>query len=253
MQSGLFRSQALFVPVQKHSLLSPQHPTGLSPVGLFAINCKLNITRVLTRVTFNSHTGYCGCSLTGRAADCGSAGCGFKSRQSPIFYKERRPNNVKKLLKCVSALLFVGTMVAIFLFSNETAEMSAKTSSSFQRMVTERGYLTEMTKLFPVRKIAHFSIYFILGTASFFTFKLFEVKYAGITSLFACFLYACSDELHQLFVDGRGCSFFDVLIDTMGSSVAISLLLFLSGIFHCICKKVKKVFSYKKVIDRRKE
>ena len=37
------------------------------------------------------------------------------------------------------------------------------------------------------------------------------------------FLYACTDEFHQLFMDGRAGQFKDVLIDTAGGSTGILL------------------------------
>ena len=39
--------------------------------------------------------------------------------------------------------------------------------------------------------------------------------------LIFCFIYACTDEFHQLFVMGRSCEMRDVLIDTLGSFVGI--------------------------------
>ena len=44
-----------------------------------------------------------------------------------------------------------------------------------------------------------------------------------------CALYACSDELHQYFVPGRSCKFFDVCVDSTGAF--FGALLFW-GIFH---------------------
>lgn len=40
-------------------------------------------------------------------------------------------------------------------------------------------------------------------------------------SLLCTFLYACSDELHQLYVGGRAGQFTDVLIDTTGGFIAV--------------------------------
>ena len=36
-----------------------------------------------------------------------------------------------------------------------------------------------------------------------------------------CFLYSISDEIHQMFIDGRSSEKFDVLIDTIGSSFGV--------------------------------
>ena len=72
---------------------------------------------------------------------------------------------------------------------------------------------------FILRKIYHAVEYFILvfllyrafaGSFNMNTVRLFI--YPAVIS----FLYAISDELHQLFVPGRNCSIWDVLIDTFG-------------------------------------
>mgnify|MGYP003309055667 FL=1 len=36
-------------------------------------------------------------------------------------------------------------------------------------------------------------------------------------SIIICFIYACTDEIHQLYVVGRTGQFIDVLIDTIGA------------------------------------
>ena len=38
-----------------------------------------------------------------------------------------------------------------------------------------------------------------------------------------CFFYACTDEFHQLFVENRGSSFLDVLLDYTGSLLYLTL------------------------------
>ncbi|MCX5700653.1 MAG: VanZ family protein [Candidatus Omnitrophica bacterium] len=72
---------------------------------------------------------------------------------------------------------------------------------------------------FVLRKIAHMLEYLILtfllhralkGSFKISSFILF-IYPAG-----ASFLYAISDEIHQLFVPGRSCSVLDILIDTVG-------------------------------------
>jgi len=75
-----------------------------------------------------------------------------------------------------------------------------------------------------VRKAAHFAAYFILGI--FVTFALikngFKLKSFYISFLF-CLLFAISDEVHQLFVPGRGGMFKDVILDSLGSLTGIIL------------------------------
>jgi len=43
-------------------------------------------------------------------------------------------------------------------------------------------------------------------------------------ALLCVFAYACIDELHQVFVPGRGPSFGDVLLDTLGGTLGLLLL-----------------------------
>ena len=55
-------------------------------------------------------------------------------------------------------------------------------------------------------------------------------------SMLICFLYACTDEFHQLFVYGRSAEIKDVLIDSFGSLTSILLCNFIY-----LKSKIKKV------------
>jgi VanZ family protein len=85
---------------------------------------------------------------------------------------------------------------------------------------------------FPLRKAAHmteFAILFLLTTRAFRGSTPWSVKRVWGAALLFCFLYACSDEFHQHFVVGRYGSPLDVLIDTVGSGLALFWLLRRSG------------------------
>ena len=49
------------------------------------------------------------------------------------------------------------------------------------------------------------------------------VKHYGL-ALLTAFLYACTDEFHQLFISGRAGRFTDVLIDTTGAFLGLFLV-----------------------------
>lgn len=53
-----------------------------------------------------------------------------------------------------------------------------------------------------------------------------------------CALYACSDELHQYFVPGRSCRFFDVCVDSAGAFCGALLFW---GIFHLRERKRREI------------
>lgn len=85
---------------------------------------------------------------------------------------------------------------------------------------------------FIIRKSAHFIEYFILGVLSFISLR--DLRYLfkkqrmaqSVIAVSFCALYAVSDEIHQLFVEGRYGCLRDVLIDTSGSVLAVMICLF---------------------------
>ncbi|MFA8437281.1 VanZ family protein [Pueribacillus sp. YX66] len=78
---------------------------------------------------------------------------------------------------------------------------------------------------FYVRKAAHFFAYFVLGMLALHAF--IKSGLHGWRSIWCalalCVLYAITDEVHQLFIAGRAGQVRDVLIDSVGAIVGISL------------------------------
>ncbi len=157
----------------------------------------------------------------------------------------------KKLIKryaflCCSVLI----AIIIFCFSSQTATESDKES---------RGFLWELLCSIPyfaaksegarlaiidsihtlVRKTAHFSIYASLGMCviNYILTYISTKKKAFVISLLICFLYASSDEIHQLFVPGRSGEVRDVLIDTCGAIVGMCLVLLVMCVFNTLRRR----------------
>ncbi|KPL01056.1 MAG: hypothetical protein AMJ91_01815 [candidate division Zixibacteria bacterium SM23_73_3] len=69
-------------------------------------------------------------------------------------------------------------------------------------------------------KILHFIEFSVFSALLFLTFftsgKEFLKKHAFLISSLIGIAYAASDELHQRFVPGRSCEFFDFLADSLG-------------------------------------
>ena len=57
------------------------------------------------------------------------------------------------------------------------------------------------------------------------------IKYPLAMSILLSFLYACTDELHQIFVPGRSAQFRDVLIDTLGASFGATITYLIIKLF----------------------
>ncbi len=138
---------------------------------------------------------------------------------------------IRKVIKIILVLLW---MVMIFLLSNEEAVKSSKKSDgliirSVELFTGKSLSVQEKEKVlkylvFPVRKCAHLSLYLILGILVISLLREYMVIDTKLVllSLLICFLYACSDEIHQLFVPGRSGEVRDVLIDTLGACLGVS-------------------------------
>lgn len=123
-------------------------------------------------------------------------------------------------------LLLVGWMVIIFLFSSQPASVSDENNKFVVYLFNFLGLDLNSTfgalTDFIIRKAAHFSEYFILYCLFLNVIKdKKSFSRALVYSLCGVFLYACTDEFHQLFVQGRSGRFGDVLIDTMGGLTAL--------------------------------
>ena len=147
--------------------------------------------------------------------------------------------------KNIKLLLLITWMFIIFCFSAQDSNESKNTSNQVIIKTVEfikQEQLSEPEKeniiekfILPVRKSAHFFSYFILGILITLLLK----DYYNITittfiyALIFCFIYACTDEIHQLFVPGRAGQFLDVIIDKSGAFISTS-------IYQILHKMIKK-------------
>lgn len=158
----------------------------------------------------------------------------MKKRKSNIFFQ-------------ILALL---VMAAIFFFSSqsggESSGLSLKVTKLFSRILffdfssmTPEQQNIVVSGLHPfVRKLAHFSVYAVLGMCvySFIVASGFKFSAKGFIAWVCCIIYAIGDEIHQNFVPARAMQFTDVLIDSTGAllgifvtSVLIVLFMYISG------------------------
>lgn len=123
-------------------------------------------------------------------------------------------------------MLLIAWMAVIFYFSSLQGKVSDDNSKYVIYIFNLLGLnlnsiLGDMAN-FVVRKTAHFTEYFILYI---FVYNVlcynFEKEKCLWVSLIIVFLYASSDEIHQLFVQGRSSRIRDVLIDTSGGTLAM--------------------------------
>ena len=101
-------------------------------------------------------------------------------------------------------------MAVIFCFSAQAGEESSQVSNGVLEFLMKwkpiRWVLEEtpVLDLLPLRKWGHFTVYFLLGITSFGWMRQVagSLRHSVAGAAAICFLYACSDEFHQLFVPG---------------------------------------------------
>lgn len=136
--------------------------------------------------------------------------------------------------KKVFIVLTILWMAMIFYMSNQPAEISTEQSNSAINILSTLPILGNLIDIMVsngsatviVRKGAHMFSYGVISVLSFMSMYDLktDAKKIYIKSILIAFLYACTDEFHQLFIPGRSGEFRDVLIDTTGSVIAIFIV-----------------------------
>lgn len=151
-----------------------------------------------------------------------------------------------KLLLYLSIILVIIWMIIIYGFSDTSADKSNNESKSIVRYIVSvlNKDLSDIEKEKivkkynkPLRKVAHASVYFVLAcfvNSVVCVFKKNKLLMCNFICLIICFVYACSDEIHQMFVSNRSCEFTDIIIDTFGAFIGC---LFFNVIYNYIKKK----------------
>lgn len=141
-----------------------------------------------------------------------------------------------KILKPITIFSWIAVicwLILIFSFSAQPAVQSDGLSRQVTKIIleiidivipVEEIGLDQLNSI--IRKLAHFGVYLVLGVLINNAFEKSGVKdlKGFMISLLFCVLYAISDEVHQLYVPGRGAQVTDVLIDSWGAFVGINMI-----------------------------
>lgn len=143
-------------------------------------------------------------------------------------------------------------MVCIFCFSaqngTESSGLSLKVSRVFAKVIFfhfgsmdagQQNFIVSELNFF-VRKLAHFSVYTVLGMIVYTAVisSGISLKRKRLCSFAVCVLYAAIDEVHQYFIPDRSMRLRDVLIDSMGSLFGIIIISVIVIVYtHFKCKQ----------------
>ena len=181
-----------------------------------------------------------------------------------------------KIRRLISPTLLILQMCFIFIMSSFGHNSSDAQSNLFVDFIAqnfphvrhglENNLISLSTLIFLVRKTAHFTEYAILGGLFFLNLRswlksnttlvkiskpqttktvakkitLDLIKYSLFMSTLFSFLYACTDEIHQIFVPGRSAQFRDVLIDTLGASFGATITYLTIKLFAKVKARTRK-------------
>ena len=158
------------------------------------------------------------------------------------------------IFRMILIILLLCTFFIIFGFSSQNGEKSGginrkvtetilKVSSNYNKLEEgEKEVVLHRTESI-IRKIAHFSIYAVVGFLLMGLLSTYKIKdkWRIIITIIIGILYAMSDEFHQSFSPGRTPKITDVYIDTLGIILGALLVV----LIRIIYKKIKTKY-YKK-------
>lgn len=162
----------------------------------------------------------------------------------PILHKSNKSQKANKLFRWVPA---IALMLVIFILSSQPYEQQDLRpdiqSSISEQSVADRfggisfqyaGHEISIESLgvagfieFFIRKGAHFFSYGLLATLVMYALYPRKRLHRFVLAITTSFLYACSDELHQMFTPNRTAKFQDVMLDTAGAVFGAVLMVLL--------------------------
>lgn len=136
--------------------------------------------------------------------------------------------------KVVSYILLIFWLFIIYYFSNQPGDLSGDISSGIIYKTIEFIYnlfsidtsnLKEFVLVIhnPLRELMHLLEYLILSLLIVNLLKQYKAKKIIIIPVMLCFIYATTDEIHQLFVPGRTFQYLDIFMDMMGAVIGAIL------------------------------
>ena len=140
---------------------------------------------------------------------------------------------MRKKICIALSILWMGV---IFYMSNQPATISSIHSGNTISLISKLPLIGDIMEHlmsinigeFIVRKSAHMFSYCLLAILLFMSVYEKDIKKAIIVAFIGTFLYACSDEFHQLFIPGRSGEFRDVMIDSLGGTIGLILIRFIA-------------------------
>ena len=155
------------------------------------------------------------------------------------------------ILRIILIILLLCTFFVIFGFSSQDGEASGGLSRNITNKILqisnkynalgqeEKEQIANKTEKI-IRKVAHFSIYTVVGLLLMGLLSTYKIKenWRMILSILLGMIYAVSDEIHQSFIPGRTPQITDIYIDTLGVVLGVLLILLFIKIYDKYVTKI---------------
>lgn len=153
------------------------------------------------------------------------------------------------IIRMILIIFLIGIFTTIFGFSNQNSEVSGGISKKVTEYIVKffpsieknseikkQEIMNKLEKI--IRKIAHFSIYTLVGLllmGLMKTYKIKEIDQVGLSMIIGI-IYASTDEIHQAFIPGRSAQLTDVMLDSIGVLTGVFIVMLLLEIIRRIKK-----------------
>ena len=159
-----------------------------------------------------------------------------------------------KIFRIIMGIALLCTLFTIYRFSAQNGTQSKGISTKVSQFILnfsntyKEANAEEQTRMLNrtnaiIRKIAHFSIYTLLGLTimGLMTKTKLKDKWRILITIGFGMLYAILDEFHQSFSPGRTPKVTDVYIDTLGVILGALLVILIRTVYKKIIKYYKDV------------
>lgn len=144
----------------------------------------------------------------------------------------------RKLYIAISAVAVATVMIVIFMLSAQNATESSQTSGSLIEMIY--SILGKTFSQEQIRTFAHYCEYAGFGFLVCNLFYSVTLKLKPIISIILAWCYAWSDEIHQLFVEGRAFQLSDLAVDLCGILTGVCFFYLVYLLICNMSKSLKK-------------
>lgn len=174
------------------------------------------------------------------------------SKNTKIIPFDQKNKRIHLAVSIVAAIFLVMLYCVIFLFSEQDGATSGALSHEVSKWIVASwekithpawtaDIRTSMIEYWehPVRKLAHFSIYAVMGILVFLVWNPWMRKGFKRNMLVIAWVFvsASLDEWHQTFVADRCGNFLDVLLDTSGGCFGLLLCMLCVRIYLSMRRK----------------